>query len=131
MDVVERGRELPAGAVPFHLEGVNAATQIVLTQAVNPGQRGYLQGFSIDGQGATGTATVLATLSGLLGGDLTRNLRVPAGVTINVPEAKVEFYPPRKSLDLTGTDIVLTVPSFGAGNLYARCSIWGYILPGE
>lgn len=99
---------LPAATVPP--AGATAAAWIVT-------------GFEIVGTGATGASTILATLSNMQpGGTLTYPVGIPAGVTTQVNQT---FSFPGGLLSQPGVAVVLTVPSFGAGNTNAACNLHG------
>lgn len=86
----------------------------------------WVTGFSIEGDGSTAGGTVLATITGLLGGTLTYAISVPASATGTVFEAQF-FNPPLRS-SATGVSIVLSVPAFGAGNVNVTAHLYGFTL---
>ena len=103
-----------------------AATAGTATLAGNAdGSTVYCSGFEITGGGATGASVVQATITGLTGGTLTLNVPVPAGATLGIQPLVVEFNPaiPASAIN---TNIVLNLPSFGAGNAHAAGNIHGY-----
>lgn len=103
--------------------GANAALAPTLAAAV--GATCYVQGFTIDGLGATTALVVAVTLVGLLGGTMTYRLAVPAGVGVVIPRIFIEFDRPIPA-SATNVAIVLNVPAFGAGNTQAQAQIHGF-----
>src|SRR5437660_8590793 len=75
----------------------------------------YCSGFEVTGGGATGASVVQVTITGLLGGTLTYNIPVPAGVTLGIQPLVVEFCPPIPASAIN-TNIVLHRASFGRSN---------------
>lgn len=122
------GYELPNGAVPFFFQDTGAAASIVLTVPVAVGDRAYVLNWGVDGKGATASAEINVTITNILGGTLTIPYRVVAGATLAA--VRMDVSPPFAwpSALADGADVVMTVPSFGAGNLDAMAWILGYTI---
>lgn len=118
----------PTGAArSFAVDGnVGAAGQITATLAAVAGKTNYLTGFYVDGLGATGASVIEVTVSGTLGGSFTRKLSIPAGATVAITPLVMGFESPIPG-SAANTAIVVTVPSFGAGNTNAIVRAWGYV----
>ena len=97
------------------------------TRAAVVGLTNFLTGFEVTGGGATGALAIDATITGLLEGTLHFGISVPAGAGLSIAPLLVEFARPRPA-SAPNTAIVLTVPSFGAGNTIASAAIHGYRL---
>lgn len=102
--------------------GGAAAANSTLTIPAN--KMGYLDGFDIDGLGATSGAAIAVTITGLLGGTLTFEVGIPAGVAVPFSYSK-RFNPPLQA-SATGTNIVVNVPSFGTGNTQSSSCAFGH-----
>lgn len=102
-----------------------AAEEIAATLTGSATTTVYLTGFVVDGLGATGASVVAVTVSGLLGGSQVYRVAVPAGATVAIPRLAVEFARPVPA-SAVDTPIVVTVPSFGAGNTAALVSASGF-----
>lgn len=85
----------------------------------------HIQGFVITGAGATGASVVDVTITGLLGGTMTFKLAIPAGATTGIAPLAVNFSRPLPA-SAANTAITVNVPSFGAGNLHAAASAYGF-----
>lgn len=105
-----------------------AAAAITATLAAAAGRRAFITGFVVDGLGATGAAVVDVTVTGVLGGTITRKVNVPAGATVTITPLVVEFNRPLPA-SADNTAIVVNVPSFGAGNTQALVSARGFSRP--
>lgn len=112
------------GSAPgFFTSAVVAATAITVTVPAIVGRRFYIEGYGIQGLGATAASSINATLVGL-GTTKTEVLAVPAGVAVQGPNLERTY--PTPLAGAFGTAIVLSVPSFGAGNTKAQAYVWGY-----
>lgn len=107
----------------FTADSPNAAA--VATLAGAAGKLNSLSGFYLSGSGATGASVVLATVTGLAGGTITIPVAVPAGAAAGIAPIRMEFEPPLPA-SAVDTDIVVTLPALGAGNLHAAVGAWGY-----
>lgn len=120
-------RELPPVNPLVAATGNKAATAgaATLTTGGGTGSTVHITGFEITGAGATAAAVVQVTVTGVKGGTLTYNIPVPAGVNTLIQPLVVEFCP---ALPASGpdVDIVVNLPSFGAGNTNAAAVAHGY-----
>lgn len=105
-----------------------AAGAITATLAAASERRTFITGFMVDGLGATAAAVIDVTVTGVLGGTITRKVNVPAGVTTAITPLVVEFNRPLPA-SADNTAIVVNVPSFGAGNTQALVSARGFSRP--
>ena len=96
-----------------------------LTQPAQAGKTNYCTGFEVTGAGATGASIVTVTLAS--GGTTVGNwsVTIPAGATTTITPLIVEFTSPFVG-SAPGQNMVLTVPSFGAGNTNASATMHGY-----
>lgn len=104
--------------------GSVAASAAVATLAASALKLNSLSGIHVSGGGATGATTVLATITGLVGGTMTVVIPVAAGANVAITPVNIQFNPPIPASAIN-TPIVLTVPSFGVGNLNAAANAWG------
>lgn len=102
--------------------GGAAAANVSLTIPANT--MGYLDGFDIDGLGATAGSAVAVTITGLVGGTLTYLIGVPAGVTVPFAHSK-RFNPPLQGSTMAQA-IGVTVASFGSGNTASTNNTYGH-----
>lgn len=102
----------------------NAAA--VATLPAVAGKTNYLTGFEVVFTGATAAATVLVTVTGLVGGTRTYPVVFPAGAGVAGTPLVVDFSRaiPANALN---TAIVVTLPAGGAGNLHAAVNARGYV----
>lgn len=107
--------------------GTGAAAIVTATIPAVAGKTAYVTGFAVTGGGATAAAIVTAVLSGTISGSLSYVIGVPAGATTTIPTLHLNFSKgvPASAVN---TAIVLTVPSFGAGNTNVAVAIRGYYL---
>lgn len=116
----------PSGATILTSSSGNvaaAAATATLTSAAT--QTAYLSGFLFSGAGATGASVVSGTITGLLGGTHTFTVSVPAGASLAVTPIFVDYNPPVPA-SAVNVNIVVSVPSLGAGNTNSSISAWGY-----
>ncbi len=111
---------------PIYATGNGAAQANNVTLTIPAAKMGYLDGFDIDGTGATAGSAVAVTITGLLGGTLTFQVGIPAGATVPVQISK-RFSPPLQA-SAVATNIVVNVPSFGTGNLAASTNAYGHYI---
>lgn len=101
---------------------VAAATATATLTGV-AGKTTYLHGFDITGTGATAGVGVACTVTGILGGTITFDFAVIAGVTLNnAASFRFPFHLPSSAVN---TNLVVSCPSFGAGNLHAAVTAYG------
>lgn len=125
--VVAFGGAATGGASVAASSGNVAAAVATATLAAAAGKTTYISGFEITGGGATAGSIVIATVTGPLGGTLSYNIAVPTGAAVGVLPLVVEFSPPLPA-SAVNTPIVVSAPSFGAGNTNAAVSAHGYQL---
>jgi hypothetical protein len=89
------------------------------------GSTNYTTGFEITGNGATAASSIAVTLTGILGGTATYYIQIPAGAGTAITPFIVRWDRPIPA-SATNTAITLNVPSFGAGNLQAACTLHGF-----
>lgn len=117
---------LQAGATVLQgSSGDVAAAAATVTFAAVAAKTNYLAGFDITGGGATAASVIQATVVGLLGGTRTINIPVPAGATLGIVPI-VEIFNPPLPASAANIAIVVSAPSFGAGNLHASVNAQGY-----
>lgn len=104
-----------------------AAASAVATLAASTEKTNFLSGFTVAGLGATAAACVLITVAGVVGGTQTFNFPVPAGATVPAGPTQFNFPVPLAGVG-PGTAIVVTVPTFGAGNTNASVTAYGFRL---
>lgn len=104
---------------------VAGATATATLAAPSNGQTMFLTGIEVTGAGATAASVITGTIAGLLGGTISFNLAIPAGVTTGIAPLIVEFDTP---LAASGPNAAIAVsfPSFGAGNTNACVNAHGY-----
>lgn len=123
-------------ADPYNAEGsrvskcnssavVAAAAAVATLAAPGATLTNYIEGFDVTGMGATAAVSVSVVVSGLLGGSLSFVCPVVAGATVANPRLTVTFPHPLPA-SAANTAIVVTVPSFGAGNLAAAVAAYGF-----
>ncbi len=116
----------PASILTASSTGAAQANNCTLAASAG-GQRTYICGFVITGGGATAASFIDVTVTGLLGGTATYKLFIPAGAaTTPITPLSVHFSQPLPS-SATNTAIVVNVPSFGAGNLHAAATAYGFL----
>jgi hypothetical protein len=103
----------------------NAAT---LTGAT--GQYTYIEGFDVTGGGATAASIVEISTTGL-SNNLKYEMNVLAGVTgpVNAQGGLFIRFPTPIPSSATNTNIVVTLPSLGAGNTNASITVYGFTAP--
>lgn len=106
--------------------GNQAATAISTTLTSAAAKTAYLTGFEVTGAGATAASIVAVTVSGILGGTLTYNLPIPAGVLVGIVPLVIEFPRPLIAAAVN-TNIVVSVASFGTGNTNAAVVAHGFL----
>jgi hypothetical protein len=91
-------------------------------------QLAFLQGFDVTGGGATGASIIEIVVTGLLGGTMWFEMAVVAGAGVQVNPQGGFFFSPPEPIPASGlgVSIVITVPSFGAGNTNAAVVAFGF-----
>lgn len=103
-----------------------AAATATATLTSAAGSMVYITGFAVTGAGATAASIVTVTVTGVKGGTQTYNLVIPAGATTSITPLIVNF-PFPLAASAYGTNIVVSVPSFGTGNTNAAVVAFGII----
>jgi hypothetical protein len=103
-----------------------AASILTATLAAVASVTTYITGFEVTGLGATTALGITVAVTGTLGGTLSYILAVPAGVLVGATPLIVEFSRPIPA-SAVNTAIVVTVPSFGAGNTLAAVVAHGFV----
>lgn len=101
------------------------ANNCTLTSAA--GKTMYITGFMVTGAGATSASVITVTITGTISGTLNYSLAIPAGATAAVTPLGQTFAVPIAA-SATNTNIVVNVPSFGAGNTNASASAYGILI---
>lgn len=104
--------------------GSVSASAATATLTIPSAKMGFLDGFDIDGLGASAGASVALTITGALGGTLTYAYGVPAGATVPVHNS-YRFNPPLQA-SAVNTNLVISVASFGTGNTAASLTAYGH-----
>jgi hypothetical protein len=119
---------LPTGATQVAgSSGVVSAAAAVATLTSAAARTAYLTGIWVSGLGATAATMATITITGLLGGTINYAYPVPAGVGVAGEPMSVAFPAPLPA-SAVNTNIVVTVASFGAGNVGASCMATGYLI---
>ena len=112
-------------STPFALTGVGAASAITLTQPAAAGKTNYCTGIQITGAGATGASNITVTLQSAGVTIATFVIPVPAGNNTPIQPIQLSFDTPIAGLG-PNQNMVLNVPSFGAGNLNSAANMQGF-----
>jgi hypothetical protein len=122
--VYDSGRAaIEAGAV-----GSVAATAQTVSLAALAGRRNFLCSAWIDGLGATSGSVIQVTITGLVCGTITRQVTIPAGVTVALASPLIISFDTPIAASGVNSAISLIVPSFGSGNTVALVGIHGFSL---
>lgn len=113
----------PSDIITASSTGGAAANNVTLAAG---SRTAFLTGFSITGLGATAASTIAITTTGLQV-NLTWYLAIPAGVTTAVTPLILSFPIPLPANN-PGVNIVINVPSFGAGNTTAAANAYGFLM---
>jgi hypothetical protein len=122
-----------AGGYPVGATQVNASastggnTPISASLPAVLGKTNYITGFEITGSGATLAASVLATVTGVLGGTLTYVAGVVSGILAANPPIIVQFARPVQAA-AANQAVTLTLPALGLGNNGAAVNLHGFVL---
>jgi hypothetical protein len=122
---------LPADAVRINVTLNAVAAEMLATMPAVPGWRNVLCGFQVTGTGATAASAIDIVTTGCAAGENPRlRLAVPAGAVANAPNtAWSPSWPFGIPAAGPNVAIVVTVPSFGAGNTGAAINLYGYRIP--
>lgn len=102
-----------------------AAAVATATLTSSATKTAYLQGFDINGTGATSGVGIPCTVTGVIGGTLTFDFAVIAGATLN--NAASFRFPAPIPASAVNTNLVVSCPSFGTGNLHASINAYGFL----
>jgi hypothetical protein len=102
----------------------NAAATVTFVAVA--GKTNYLTGFELVATGATAAATVLVTITGLLGGTLTFPFVFPAGAGVAATPLVVAFRRPIPA-SAVNQAIVVNCPASGAGGLHCVVNAQGFV----
>lgn len=112
------------GSTPVVGAQAGAAAAISATLAGTAGTRTYLSGFTVTGAGATAASVIEVQVTGL-GTTMLYKVVVPAGATVAVTPLHID-YSRALAASADNTSIVVSVPSFGAGNTAAAVTAVGF-----
>jgi hypothetical protein len=101
-----------------------AATATTATIPAAAGLTNYITGFIVTGAGATAASVIQVTVTGCIGGTMTFDMAIPAGVAVAVQPLSITFPRPVAATGVA-VAIVVNVPSFGAGNTSAAVVAFG------
>jgi hypothetical protein len=119
---------IPEGATPLTgASGTVAAGTATATLTSAAGRMAYISGFLITSTGSTAAAVVAPTITGLTGGTFTMAYATVAGATLNNPSMLISFAQPIPA-SAVNTNIVVSVPSLGAGSTNSTVCAWGFLL---
>jgi hypothetical protein len=116
---------LDTGQTPVSSSATAAAGAMAPALPAVAGKTNYICGFVITGGGATAASVITATLAGIVGGTMSFNIAVPAGVTAGIVPLVVTFPRPLAASDVN-VALTLSVPSMGTGNTNAASLLWGF-----
>jgi hypothetical protein len=111
---------------PIYASTTGAASSLTCTLTAPSGKMLWIEGFDVYGTGATAASSINVTVTGL-GTTLNYSLGIPGTATTDLGTSRlaVRFPSPIPAAAL-GTNIVVNVPSFGAGNTQAACTAFGF-----
>jgi hypothetical protein len=105
---------------------VSTATLAAPTgSGVSPAATWYVTGLEVTGNQATSAASVVCTITGLLGGTMTLDIPVTVIATPSLPIS--QNWPGGLAAN-PGTAVVFSCPSMGSGNLHAAINIHGVLI---
>lgn len=113
-------------STPISASSGNVAAAAATATITAGTKMAYITGFTVTGAGATAASIIAVTVTGVVGGTQTYNLVIPAGATTSITPLQVNF-PMPISATAYGTNIVVSAPSFGAGNTNAAVVAYGYL----
>jgi hypothetical protein len=116
----------PMGTPVYGSTSSGGAGAANVTLASASGKMLYLDGFDLDGLGATAGSAISVTVTGILGGTLTFTVGIPAGATVPYHQSW-RFNPPLQA-NAVNTNIVVNVPSFGSGNTASSCNAFAHLI---
>lgn len=118
----------PVGATPIQASSGNVAdAAAVATFPAVANKTNYVTGITVNSTGATGSASVIATLVGALSGTLSFAYKTTSGAANLDTPMQLNFDPPIPA-SAVNTAMVLTLPALGAGNTHATVNMTGYYI---
>lgn len=120
------GVPYPSGVTPLNSSSGNKSNQAATASLpATAGKTNFVTGFEITSGGAVTALLAVATLTGLVGGQLDYVIGVLAGAVLLNQPLVVVFNPP---LPASGVNVAinLTVPALGIGNTNAAATIRGF-----
>lgn len=128
LQIDTKGRQIvglvPLGTPIYATASSAATTSANVSLTIPASTMGYLDGFDIDGLGATAGSNVVVTITGLVGGTLTYAFGVTAGATVPVHQS-YRFNPPLQGSTMA-QNIGVTLAGFGAGNTGFTNNAYGH-----
>lgn len=103
-----------------------AAATATATLTSSAGNMAWIFGFDITGGGATAASIVNCTVTGLTGGTATYTQPVVAGAAVGLTPLSIRFPEPIQATAVN-TNIVVSCPTFGAGNTNAAINAYGFL----
>ncbi len=105
-----------------------AASTLTLTMPAVSGKINYVTGITVDGNGATASTLIAASLSNVVTGTLRFPTLIPAGAAVPLGAFKIniDFDTPIPATQ-PNQAVSLSVPSFGTGNTLATAQLRGYV----
>ncbi len=117
---------VPPGT-PVYGSNNTVAANSVVTLTIPSAKMGYLDGFDVDGTGASSAGSVTVVVSGILGGSLSYIMPIVAGNT-NACNPLVRRFNPPLQASAVNTNIVISVPSFGSGGLAQSTNAYAHYI---
>lgn len=119
---------VPVGFSVNGTSGNVAAATATATLLATLGRVTHISGFYVTGGGATAGSIITVTVTGVKDGPFSYSFAVPTGAAVGAATLDVYFDPP---IPATGpnTAIVVSAPSFGAGNTNACVVANGFQTP--
>lgn len=117
------------GYNPIAVGSTASSAAMTATLTTQTGKMTYCTGFDVGGGGATANTQVQITLAGLQAGTLTfaMNVLSTVGVAVNAAGGLSVRFPDPLPASAIGTAIVISVPSYGAGNTLSSVNLYGLI----
>jgi hypothetical protein len=115
-------------AFPVNASSGNVSNAVAsATLAAVTGKTNFLTGLEVTGSGATAGSVVVGTITGVVGGPLSYAMAIPAGVTLGAQPLCIDFSTPLAAT-AQNVAIVVSFPTFGAGNTNANVNARGFKL---
>lgn len=124
-EVIAVAEDYPWNATPISNSSGNVVAAVASATLAAAAKYTYITGFSVTGAGAVAALSPLVTVTGCAGGTLTYVFSVPVGALVGAQPMNIVFPKPLKS-SAVNTAIVVSVPSFGTGNLNSAVVAYGY-----